>query len=742
MYQNLPTGSQIWWQPRNRMEIYKSVLIHLISTEQSDAPGMLCLQLKIVFSKLTKAKIFTVLDTKKWILASPLDEESSYLTTMWTLCGRVRWLRMPFGIKSASEEFQRRMCEIFGDLPGIEIIADDILVFGSGETMEEAMADHDSNLIRVLECARMKGVKFNKEKMKLRQDSVRYMGDLLTADGLKADPEKVKAVVNMPKPANVKQVQRLVGFVNYLAQFLPQLPTVCEPLRKLICKDNKWMWESQQEEAFSTIKDLVIKHPVLTYHDVQKDVTIQCDASDCRLGASLMQEGQPVAYASRALSQTERNYAQIEKDSLAICFGCDKFYQYIYGRRKVEIETDHKPLVTIFKKPLVFAPRRIQIMMLRLQKYNLELRYQKGKDMFVSDTLSRAYLIGDHEDDDFDEVFYHELEEMDMSDGLAVSEESFQKIHYATSQDQTLQSVKMLIHHGWPEERSKSPPCTHPFWNNRDELTIQNEILFKGMKVVILQALRHEMIKRTHSSHLGVEASVRKAIDVSYWPGMNDEIRDFTGQCSTCNQLGQKQCKEPRVTHEIPNRPWSKVGMDLFSCLGKEYLITVDYYSDFWELDLLPANPTAASVITKCKINFSRHGIPKKVVSDSGSQFVSEEFANFAKEWEFSHKPTIPYYSRSNGIAEAAVKIAKTMLKKSHRDKKDPWLAILDWRNTPTEQIGTSPVQRLMSRRTRTRLPTADELLNPEFVNGVTQKIEKERKKAKFYCDRTAKKAT
>ena len=131
------------------------------------------------------------------------------------------------------------------------------------------------------------------------------------------------------------------------------------------------MWENQQEDAFNMIKDLVTKHPVLTYYDVQKDVTIQCDASDCGLGASLMQKGQPIAYASRALSQTECNYAQTEKESLAICFGCDKFDQCIYGRRKLEIETDHKPLVTIFKKPLVSAPRRIQRMMLRLQKYTL-----------------------------------------------------------------------------------------------------------------------------------------------------------------------------------------------------------------------------------------------------------------------------------------------------------------------------------------------------------------------------------
>ena len=137
---------------------------------------------------------------------------------------------MLFGIKSASEVFQRRTCEIFGDLPGTEVIADDILVFGNGETMEEAMVDHDSNLIRVLGCARMKGVRFSKEKMKLRQDSVRYMGHLLTADGLKVDSEKVKAVLNMPKPTDVKEILRLVGFVNYQAKFLPQPSTVCEPL--------------------------------------------------------------------------------------------------------------------------------------------------------------------------------------------------------------------------------------------------------------------------------------------------------------------------------------------------------------------------------------------------------------------------------------------------------------------------------------------------------------------------------
>ena len=160
-------------------------------------------------------------------------------------------------------------------------------------------------------------------------------------------------------------------------------------------------------------------------------------------------------------------------------------------------------------------------------------------------------------------------------------------------------------------------------------------------------------------------------------------------------------------------------------------ILTFGNFVYFLQIPLQP-------LLSKVQNQFQQTWYPKSVVSDNGSQFVSEEFANSVREWEFSHKPTSPYHSQSNRIAEAAVKIAKTMLKKAHKDKKDPWLVILNWRNTPTEQIGTNPVQRLMSRRTRACLPTVDGLLNPEVVTGVTQKIKKKRKKAKLYYDRTA----
>ena len=160
---------------------------------------------------------------------------------------------------------------------------------------------------------------------------MRYCGHIFSAQGIRSDPEKVKAITSLSEPKDMKALQRFLGTVNYLARFLPRLSQVCEPLRRLLAKDVEWSWQTQQQAAFDQTKQLVAKHPVLTYYDVSKPVTVQCDASDIGLGAVLLQENTPVAYASRALSSAERQYAQIEKECLAIVFGCERFEQYVYG---------------------------------------------------------------------------------------------------------------------------------------------------------------------------------------------------------------------------------------------------------------------------------------------------------------------------------------------------------------------------------------------------------------------------
>ena len=162
-------------------------------------------------------------------------------------------------------------------------------------------------------------------------------------------------------------------------------------MRRLLDKDVQWHWNDTQEKSWKQVKQLITREPVLKYFDPSKEVTLQCDASESELGAVILQEGQPIAFSSRALTSTERNYAQIEKEVLSIVHGCTRFDQYVYGR-SITVQTDHKPLETIFKKSLLSAPKRLQRMLLQLQRYSLNIVYKPGKELFIADTLSRAFL--------------------------------------------------------------------------------------------------------------------------------------------------------------------------------------------------------------------------------------------------------------------------------------------------------------------------------------------------------------
>ena len=197
----------------------------------------------------------------------------------------------------------------------------------------------------------------------------------------------------MPKLVNVNDVQRFIGFVNYLSRFLPRLSDLCEPLRRLTDNNAEWKWTKVHDEAVKMIKHLISCAPLLRYYRLEDEVTIQCDASQTGLGTVLLQNGQPVAYASRSFTKTEQRYAQIEKECLAIVFLCERFSQYLLGRNKITVQSDHKPLETIFKKPLFSAPKRLQRMLLRLQGYSLDVKYKQGCKMYIADFLSRSALL-------------------------------------------------------------------------------------------------------------------------------------------------------------------------------------------------------------------------------------------------------------------------------------------------------------------------------------------------------------
>lgn len=687
-----------------------------------------------VLPELAKAKVFSTLDLTAGYWHVTLDEESSLLTTFATPFGRYKWKRLPFGTNVSSELFQKRLQQAIGDLEGVLSIADDILVYGAGDDEEAAIRDHDMKLEKLLERCRQIGIRLNKEKMKLRQKQVAFVGHLLTNEGLKTDPEKVVAINNMPEPTDVLGVQRLCGMVNYLAAYLPKLADVLEPIRKLTHKDVDWNWSEEQAHAFQAIKEMVTNTPVLKYYDQDKPLTVQCDASQKGLGAALLQDGQPVAYASRALTPTEQRYAQIEKEMLAMVFALEKFNIYTYGR-PVVVHTDHKPLETILRKPLIKAPKRLQAMMLRLQKYDISAMYLQGKHMYLADTLSRSFLPEKQGQEDGEDIEY-----IHMTQFLPISERRMTSIKEATEKDDTLQLLKRTIMDGWPEDKQLLSPLLGAYYPLRDELTVADGVILRGNRVVIPFGLRKTLKESIHSSHLGINGCQRRARECLYWPNMSTDIKDIVSQCSICRELETAQQRETLRSHDIPDRPWAKVGTDLFSLEGKDYLITVDYFSNFFEIDRLH-DTTSTAVIRKLKGHFARYGIPETIVSDNGPQFSSAEFLHFSRMWDFEHCPSSPGNPRGNGKAESAVKTAKALMKKAQKSGNDTYVALLDHRNTPSQGHETSPAQSSLGRRTRSFLPMTQNLLKPTFggMDTARKNINRQQQRQQLYYNRGTK---
>ena len=390
------------------------------------------------------------------------------------------------------------------------------------------------------------------------------------------------------------------------------------------------MWFPHHEEAWNNLKLMITKAPLLKYYNVEEEVTIQCDASEYGLGATLLQNGQPVCFASQALTRTERAYAQIEKECLAIVFSCERFEQYIFGRTKITVQTDHKPLLPILKKPIHSAPKRLQRMLLRLQKYELELVHVPGKQMLIADFLSRSCLDLRRKQS----TIMNEIEHVNQIDYVNVSETTKKKLQDASKVDENLTQVMRVVQNGWPEEKAQVPPAAAPYFTFRDEITVQDGIVYKGQQVIVPKMLQSEMLKKVHSSHQGIEACSHRARESLFWIGMTSQIKDHISGCDICNSMKPKQQKETLMTWPIPTERWQMVGQDIFTInRNRNYLITVDYFPDYWEVEELE-NISSQAIIKHTKQHFARHGIPNIVISDNRRQFVSQEYEEFAKKVE------------------------------------------------------------------------------------------------------------
>ena len=347
--------------------------------------------------------------------------------------------------------------------------------------------------------------------------------------------------------------------------------------------------------------------------------------------------------------------------------------------------------------------------------------------MFIADALSRSYRLTTDDAQHYSSEV-RALREVYHTDGLSVSPKRLEGFKLRTAQGPEMQLLTSQIQKGWPSSRKECPSPLIPYHESWSELIEENGLVFRGERLVVPPSLRTDMLEEIHRLHIGMNGCLRRARELLFWPRINAEVTDFVSKCSICQSFAPEQCREDLQPHEMPSRPRSKVGAYLFELGQQNFLILVDYWSSYFEVQELK-RITSTTVITACKVQFARHGIPDVLITDNGTQFSSSEFAKLAEAWKLEHKTSSPHHPQSNGKAENAVKICKNLLKKARADNRDPLLAFLDWRNTPTEGLGTSPVQRLMVRRTRTLLPTHTKLLKPQLDSETEAKLAQRKQK-------------
>ena len=519
--------------------------------------------------------------------------------------------------------------------------------------------------------------------------------------------------------------------VNQLGKFSANLSTLTQPLQELLSKRNSWTWGPSQEHAFNRIKDELSKPTILTLYDPTKASKVSADASAYGLGAVLLQQNdpgnwQPVAYASRSMSDTERRYAQIEKEALASTWACEKFSMYILGKRFL-LETDHKPLVPLFSsKNLDSLPPRILRFRLRMDRFDFSIEHVPGKLLYTADTLSRAPMPSTCDQAP------EELAELAIDatvSHLPMSRDRLLRYQLEQNADPLCSLVIKYCRTEWPGKKQINEALA-PYWEARGNLTLHGNLLLHGSRIVVPAAMQHDTLAKIHTGHQGIEKCRLRARTSVWWPGVSSRIEKLVKNCPHCVKETTPR-KEPLMPTALPEYPWQKIGTDLFTLDGNNYIITTDYFSRFPEITKLNST-TSASIISVLKSLFSRFGISEEVVSDNGPQYASHEFLEFAQKYNFKHTTSSPHFPQRNGHVERAVQTVKKLVKGSD----DPYMALLSYRSTPLPWCGLSPAQLLMGRQIRSNIPQTSDTLTPQWpyltdFRTANKKL-KEKQKANF----------
>ena len=491
------------------------------------------------------------------------------------------------------------------------------------------------------------------KKCEFNKQSIKFYGLVFSESGISPDPEKVMALKGAEPPTSKTELRSFLGKVTFNADFIEKFSEHTNVLRQLTHDKVNWEWNDTHQEAFIRIKNILCEHTMLSYFNPCWDTEVICDGSPLGVSGILTQinpengERQVVAYASRSLSDAETRYGQVEREALAIYFSCIKFRIYLLGKQ-FTVTTDHKPLIFMFNNPRSQMPFRIERIRMKLQGFEFTVRHMPGSRN-PSDFMSRKPI----DTLKSDKKQFRELEKhvyRIVSDGL-FDALSLEEIQESTNNDEELKILLAAITKGYIN--IKRFPQMSKYKHVFKTLSVVDGVIIKRHKIVVPAELRERIITAGHDEHQGVDKTKMLLRSKVWYPGIDEDIVKIVSKCRGCQASVNNTSREPLIMGELPSSPWESVVTDYYGPLATgEYLIVViDEYSRF-PIVKITSSTSPKSAIPKYDKIFSEFGIPKRLRSDNGSPYNSNEFSDYCKYMGLQHKPIMPFYPQANGMVE------------------------------------------------------------------------------------------
>ncbi|WVZ89478.1 hypothetical protein U9M48_035881 [Paspalum notatum var. saurae] len=658
-----------------------------------------------LFDQLQGACVFSKIDLRSsyhQLKIRPSDIPKTAFTTKY---GLYEYTVMSFGLTNAPAYFMQLMNSVFMDYLDkfVVVFIDDILIYSKTE------AEHEEHLRLVLQRLREHKLYAKFSKSEFWIDEVCFLGHIVSKGGIAVDPSKVSTVTNWKVPEIPKEIRGFLGLAGYYRRFIENFSRIAKPITSLLEKDAEFRWTNAQQVAFDELKKRLTTAPVLTLPDQQKKFIVYCDASRDGLGCVLMQEGKVIAYASRQLRKHELNYATHDLELAAVVHALKIWRHYLYGQR-CEIYTDHKSLKYIFTQNELNMRQRRWLELIK--DYDMEIHYHPGKANVVADALSRksyanmalGFMMPHELCEEFERLSFGFLHHTTAA-AFEAEPTLEQEIREHQKNDEKLQEIRELL---------KSGKAPHFWEDEQGTLWYKNRICVPNVDS-IRKLILSEAHDTAYSIHPGSTKMYYDLKERFWWYGMKRAVAEYVAICDTCQRVKAEHQRPAGLLQplKVPEWKWEEITMDFIVGLTRTQ----------------KGDKLAELYISRI---VCLHGVPKRIISDRGSQFTSRFWEQLHNSLDTKLRFSTAYHPQTDGQTERTNQILEDMLRACAIQYGTSWdkclpYAEFSYNNSYQANLKKSPFEALYGKRCRTPLfwnQTGEkQVFGPDIIQDAEQQL-------------------